>query len=228
MRYVICLSILSLLLSGCSKRSTVMFNTKEELINYCIAAINNKDLASLKKVYHPQLLKMITKDNADFFNDFFTGYMDESIPAERKISYHAIEDSNIVNFSDPLFNVGFEWPVTPQFYTVIDYNKTEYSSVSKVLFLSDTKDGWFLAFPVPKQEALVKYRQAKIDKEKQAQQVAKIIDTMDPQVHAKIIEKLKHKSLMDAMSVFKETYGDDTTNAVLVVKEIRRRENLEW
>ena len=227
MRYVIYLSIISLLLSGCSKRTSVRFNTKEELINYYITSVNNKDLAAIKKAHHPELMKMITKDNSDFFDFFFAKELSRSIPPDRTIDYYPMGDSNIpgpVNFTA---RGAFDAPIAPEMYAEIVYNKTESSSVSIVRFLTNTKDGWFIVFPIPKQDTLVKFRQAIAAQKQQAQNVTKIIDTMNPQVHAKIVEKLKQKNLGAAMSAFKEAYANDTINAELVVKEIQRREKLE-
>jgi hypothetical protein len=228
MKYVTYLVIALLISSSCSKHGAAGFNTKEELVSHYVASVNNKDMAMLKNAYHPRLLKMITKDNADFFKDCFEEQLSRSIPSDRKTSYHTIGDSNNASLSGLPFSDALDYQVAPTLSCQIDFNKSEYSSVTIVLFLSDTKDGWFLILPVPKQDTLVKYRQAKIDEEKQAQYITKTIDTMDSAVYAKIVEQLKQKSLMRAIVVFKETYGDDTTNAALVVKETRRRENLEW
>jgi hypothetical protein len=228
MKYIIYIAVVLLILSGCSRHDAVRFHTKEELVSHYITSVNNKDLVMLEKAYHPQLLKMITDNNADFFKDLFAKELSRSIPADRSIAYHIIGDSNNAGFSDLFFNDAFDYPVAPTLSCEINYNKSEYSSVGMFLYLSDSKYGWFLVFGVPKQETLIKYRQAKIDEEKKAEYIAKTIDTMDSQVYTNIVQKLKQKSLIGAISIFKGAYGDDTTNAVLVVKEIRRRENLEW
>jgi hypothetical protein len=228
MKFIVYMATVLLIFSGCSKHDAVRFNTKEELVSHYITSVNNKDIVMLKKAYHPQLLKMITDDNADFFKDLFAKELSRTIPAERSISYRIIGDSNNSDFSNLFFNDAFDYPVAPTLSCEINYNKSEYSFVTMYLYLSDTKDGWFLIFPVPKQETLIKYRQAKIDKEKKAEYVAKMIDTMDPQIYTNIVQQLKQKSLTGAISVFKEAYGGDMTTAVLVVEEIQRREYLEW
>jgi PBP1b-binding outer membrane lipoprotein LpoB len=228
MKYIIYLSLVSMLITGCSKCETARFNTKEDLIDHYITAVNNKNLVSLKKSYHPQLLKRITNNNADFFNDLFTKELSRNIPPDRNISYHEMSVNNNAGFSNLFFNNSFDYPIKPTLSCEINYKKTEYSFVSMYLYLSNTKDCWFLVLPIPKQETIIKYRQAKKDKEKQTAEIAKIIETMDSQIYSKIVEQLKQKSLMRAIEVFKNTYGDETTQAVLVVEEIRRRENLEW
>jgi hypothetical protein len=228
MKYIIYLTIVLLILSGCSGHNTVRFDTKQDLVGYYISSVNGKDIEMLRRAYHPRLLKMITDDNADFFKDIFEKELSRSIPSDSSISYSIMNDSNDAGFGNLFFNDAFDYPIVPILLCEINYNESEYSSVTKFLYLSDTKDGWFLVFAIPKQQTLIKYRQAKIDKEKKAAYVAKTIDNMDSQVYANIVEQLKQRSLKGAVSIFKQVYGQDSTDAVLVVEEIKRRENLEW
>ena len=223
MKYITYPLVILLIFSGCSKPQAVRFDSKEDLITYYITYVNNKDLLSLKKAFHPKMLKMITDENADFFEDIFTNELSRTIPPDRKISYHIIEDNNDFGVSKIFFSEGFDCPVKPTLYCEIIYD-IEYSSMTMFRYLSDTEDGWFLIMPVPKKEMLIRYRQAKIEKEKRAEYVAKTIETMDPQIYANIVQEIKQGSLMKGIAIFKDKYGDDTTNAALVVREIMRRE----
>ncbi len=168
MKYIIYLTIVLLILSGCSRHSIVRFNTKEDLVGYYIKSVNSKDIELLKKAYHPQLLKMITDDNADFFNDFFAKELSRSIPSDSDVSYQAVGDSNDAGLGNLIFMFkdAFDYPIAPTLVCEIDYNESEYSSVTKFLYLSDTRDGWFLVFGIPKQQTLVQYRDAKNQKDK--------------------------------------------------------------
>jgi len=168
MKYIIYLTIVLMMLSACSRHGDVGFDTKEDLIGYYITSVNSKDIELLKKAYHPQLLEMITDDNADFFNDFFSKELSRSLPSDSDVSYQVVGDSNDAGLGNLIFMFkdAFDYPVAPTLVCEINYNKSEYSSVTKFLYLSDTKDGWFLVFGIPKQQTLVQYRDAKNQKDK--------------------------------------------------------------
>jgi len=211
-----------LLLAGCEERPPRGIDTKEELVDQYIQYVRTKQLDTLKQLHHPRVLGHITEDNANFFQDAFQNTVDDNFPANATVSFKPVDDPNNLMFSG-----AFDYPVIPTHTAEISYSHSDTSGGVTVLSLVETDEGWFLVLPVPTSETLVQYRQAKIERAKQAEQVEEIIQTMDPTTYGAIVEQLKGKSLLKAVNVYKDKYGDDTTLAVLTVREIRRRESLE-
>ena len=79
----------------------------------------------LKQAYHLELLKMITGDNAAFFEDYFTNELSKFIPVDRDVSYHKISDSNDAGLRSLFPDDAFSWPVFPTFSCEINYKKSD-------------------------------------------------------------------------------------------------------
>ena len=53
---------------------------QKQFINNYVAAVNGKDVDGLKRSIHPKNLACINNQNQDYFNDYFSGELKESIP----------------------------------------------------------------------------------------------------------------------------------------------------
>ncbi len=219
-RTCICL-ILLLPLISCTKGTTRGWKTKEDLASHYVEAINNKDLVKLKGMYHPKCLENITEQNKDFFDSVFEEELSRSIPLDRHISYEAIDTPDDLPFSD-----AFEYVTKPTHKMKIRYKKSKHYDEHSLSYISETPDGWFLVLPLPKTETLIEFRNNRKREKEEVDRVAKIIEAMDKSTYGNIVEQLKQEGLLRAVSVYESAYGKDKTTAILVVKEIKRREGL--
>jgi hypothetical protein len=202
--------------------NNVKYNTKEELVAAFVKAVNDNSVDELKQLIHPLCLKAISADNEDYYRHSFENDMGYQIPGDYKASYAQMGSNDALPFGEYVV-----YPVRPSWRFQLDYNKSEFSSVSIVRWVVNDDSGWHLIDPQPKQELLNQFR-AGMAKEAQRQvAVERSLQLMDKDLYAKIVQYLKDRRSIDAIHEYQNRSGESLTMSKSVVGEIRKREKLD-
>jgi len=221
MNRLILLSILLLL--GCGSTPTI-YSTKEALVSDIISFHNSKDIDNYLKTIHPKCRERMTSENMVFFREMFRKEFSNSIPKNAEIEY-STDSSNInLPFSDK-----FDYPILPTASVTINFNKTEYSSVSKMMWLTNDSLGWHQIYGIPHPATVKQFKAMQIKKKEFQHNIEVHISQMNRKLYNQIISILeKDKSLSKAYKLHMEQTKTDKTFSVMVIKEIRKKEHLEW
>ncbi len=216
-------TILFFILAGCGV-SENKYPTKEALVSAIVKAHNAKSTKEYIHTFHPKCKSRMTENEMPFFNTMFDKSFANPIPSDCVIKYTTNTSNLVLPFKDK-----FDYPVEPNIAVTISFNKTEYSSVSKSLWLSNDEYGWFQITGIPHIETVKQFQAMQIKKKELERDVEHHIDKLTPEVFEQIINILKNdKSLIKAHKLHMSKTKTDKTFSIMVVKKIRKKENLEW
>ena len=203
----------------------IKYNTKEELVSAFVKAVNDKSVDEYKQIIHPLCLKVISKDNEDFYDKVFMKNLGYEIPSNYKVSFKQLGDND--DFLK-LFRRDFIYLVQPTGHFELYYNETENSFVNMMIYIVNDKLGWHIIIPQPTQETLKKFRAQGVKDTEHQKRCEQIIQIMDKNIYVQIMEHLKNKNLVTAIHYYQKSSGESLEISKMVVEEIRKREKLEW
>ena len=119
--------------------------TKEDLIVNFIKAVNSDDPQKIKALIHPRCLEMITDDTQPYFESLIANDLRHTIPEDARIHYTPFTGQDSL-----LFAAMGDFPVRPTEQVTIEYNESEWSSVSMIRWIVEDSSGWHFVILRPK------------------------------------------------------------------------------
>ena len=184
----------------------------EKLIKEYVAAVNAKDIIKLKKLVHPKCLACINDENRDYFDDYFTGEIEERIPG----SYKIVDIKPIGKDGALLMPEVFSYPVRPTHWIQIDFEKGAYDSKSILRQIIKLGDTWFMVVPCPTQQAVKQFREVKIAKEKQKARAKVLYQELKKPLLSELKELYRKGKKIQAW----KRYSSETGESLSMAKEV--------
>jgi len=119
--------------------------TKEELIANFIKAVNSDNPQEVKALIHPRCLELINDDTQPYFESLIANDLRHTIPEDARIHYTPFTGQDSL-----LFAAMGDFPVRPTEQVTIEYNESEWSSVSMIRWIVKDGAGWHFVILRPK------------------------------------------------------------------------------
>ena len=180
-----------------------------QFISDYVAAVNRKDVDGLKRLVHPKCLACINNENQDYFDDYFSREIKESIPNSYKIT----NITPIGNAEPLLMAEAFSYPVRPTHWVQIDFTRGTYDSKSILRQIVKVEDAWFMVVPCPTLDTVKRFRQAKIAKEKQKERAKVLFEKLNDPILSELKKLLGEGKKVQALKRYSSVTGESLSMA---------------
>lgn len=185
---------------------------QEQFIKKYVTAINTKDIVALKELVHPECLACINDENRDYYDEYFSGEIKGHIPDNYKIL-----DIKPIDRDEPLLmSVMFSYPVRPAYWVQIAFETKPNSSRSVLRQVVESDGTWYMVLPCPKPEAVKKFKEMKISKEKQKERAKLLFQELKGPLLSELKDMLEEGS---KIQVWKK-YSAETGESISMAKEV--------
>lgn len=208
-RWIIIICFLFSMLTG---TAAAVEPAEEEFVKEYVAAVEAKDVARLKKLVHPECLAPINDENRDYYDDYFSGEIEKSIPD----NYEIIDVTAIDKDAPLMMTEVFSYPVRPTHWVQIDFMTGPYESESILRQIVKFEDTWYMVVPCPKPEAMKQFREAQIKKEEQKARAEALYQELKNPLRSELIELLKEGDKIQAW----KRYSSKTGESLAMAKEV--------
>jgi hypothetical protein len=182
------------------------------LVGRLVAAINADDGEAWKKLLHPDNLACMNAARADFYTEYLGRELGRTVPAKYELRISSVGPSDAL-----MFEAMDEYPVRPTHRIELDYATGANSGVTIVRYLRHDGGRWFYIVPCPTPEAIEMFRQARIERQKQAIRVEALVAGMDAGLRAELIALLAAGKRIAAMRRYAKASGEDLATARAIV-----------
>lgn len=192
----------------------------EQFIGKYVAAINAGEIEALKRLIHPGCLACINDENRDYYDDYFSREFKDHIPDNYKML-----DMKPIGGDEPLMMPDMlYYPVRPAYWVQIDFETKPNSSKSILRQVVKSGDTWFMVLPCPKPEAVKRFKEVKIAKEKQKERARLLLQELKDPLLSELTGLLKEGMKIEAWKKYSAETGEDISMAkeVLSYIEIER------
>ena len=172
------------------------------LVERLAAAVNADDVEALKRLLHPDNLACMDAGRADFYTEFLARELGRTVPAE-----YGLRIAGVGAADSLLFEAMDEYPVRPTHQIELSYSTGAYSGVSIVRYLRHDGGRWFYIVPCPTPEATEMFRQASLEREKEAVRVEALAAGMDEALRAELNALLAAGDRVAAMTALRRGRG---------------------
>jgi len=178
-----------------------------------VAAVNGKDVDGLKRLVHPKCLACINNENQDYFDDYFSREIRETIPD----TYRITNITPIGNAEPLLMAEAFSYPVRPTHWVQFDFARGAYDSKSILRQIVKVEDAWFMVVPCPTPDTVKRFRQAKIAKEKQKERAKVLFEKLNDPLLSELKKLLAEGKKVQALKRYSSVTGESLSMAKKVV-----------
>ena len=182
---------------------------QKKFVSDYVAAVNGKDVDGLNHLVHPKYLACINNENQDYFDDYFSREIRESIPNSYKIT----NITPIGNAEPLLMAEAFSYPVRPTHWIQIDFATGAYDSKSILRQIVKVEDAWFMVVPCPTLDTVKRFRQAKIAKEKQKERAKVLFEKLNDPILSELKKLLEEGKKVQALKRYSSVTGESLSMA---------------
>lgn len=194
---------------------------KNYVVRY-VQAINSKDENQLKALMHPGYLSCINDSNKDYFEDAFQRSLRNDIPEDYKGSVVPLEEEDILKEVDGAQQLGLSYPVKPTHQLQIDFNESEYSSVTIIRKLVQEGDSFYETLGCPSAEAVAKFREIKLKKDADHLRAKELFYELKDPLFSELTNLINEGREMEAWRKYSEATGETLAMAKEVLFYIPR------
>jgi hypothetical protein len=181
----------------------------EQFIKEYVAAVNAKDVEKLKRLVHPKCLVCINNENRDYYHDYFSSEIKESIPDNYKIG-----NVKSIGKDEPvLMPEAFSYPVRPTHWVQVDFERGPYDSTSILRQIVKLNDTWFMVVPCPTPNTVKQFRGAKIRREKRKERAKALFKELKDPLLSELKELLKEGKKIQAWKRYRAETGESLSMA---------------
>ena len=192
---------------------------QEQFIAKYIATVNAHDVEQLKRLVHPKCLACINNENQDYFHDYFSREIKESIPNNYKIT-----NIRPISTVEPLLMPeAFSYPVRPTHWVQIDFARGAYDFKSILRQIVRVEDAWFMVVPCPTPNTVKRFRQAKIAKEKQKERAKVLFGKLNDPLFSELKQLLEEGKKVQAWKRYSSVTGESLSMAKEVLAPLNVR-----
>ncbi|MEP6938031.1 MAG: hypothetical protein ABI871_08170 [Chthoniobacterales bacterium] len=110
-----------------------------------ISAVNSRNIAKLAELAHPKCLVVVTPQNKDFYDYWFTKETRRNIPPDCKLTVTVIPADGALPFENIV-----SYPIRPTHQIQLDFDYAPNKSVSVIRQLVHEGDKWYEVIPAKK------------------------------------------------------------------------------
>ena len=185
-----------------------------------VDAVNSKSVAKQKALIHQESQACMNPLNQDFFDEVFSKAAKDKIPPDAKIQFSADVPAFMSQGSE-----FFKMPVKPNYQMQVDFNKSQYSSVTKSLPLFKQGNKFFEVISCPTEKGLAKFREVQIIKIKMADKAKNELAKLPKDLRAALEIELKKGLKISAIKLYRSKTSAELNDAVQLVETLQKEMN---
>lgn len=195
---------------------------EQTFINSYRDAVNSKSIEKLKTLIHPDSLACMNTSNQDYFDETLGKEVADTLPADTKFTFSLD--------IQPYLLQGYEFfkiPTKPDRQIQLDYNKSKFSSVTRIMPLLKQGDKLFKVTPCLTEAGLVKFREAQRTKKVHAGKTRAAFNALPTAVKTELMAQLKAGRKIDAIKTYRAKTSSELTEAVEIIDMLQREMGIQ-
>lgn len=194
---------------------------QKDYVNRYIDAINSNDIEKLKKLSHSSYLSCINSTNQDYYDHVFQRSLRHEIPKVFDISITLLSEESVATEIEGARKIGLPYPIRPTHQLQIDYNKSEYSSVTIVRKLTVEAGNIYETSGCPTPVMVKRFREMRIKKEERRKQAERLFQKLEEPLLSELRQLLKDGQKIAAWKRYSEVTGESLATAKEVLSHIQ-------
>lgn len=199
---------------------------QQEFIELYVAAINSNDLNAFKEITHSAYLNCINEANKDYYSNIFKKTLSRTIPNNYKVIFETLNAKEIVQEVAGAEKRAMPYPIPPSHKIQIDYNKSEYSSVSIIRNLVLDNGQYYQVSGCPGANLLERYRALEIKKKAERKQAKELFLKIEPALLKELTLLIRKGQKVQAWTRYSQATGQSIGTAKAVLSNIDLRPTL--
>lgn len=182
-----------------------------------VQALQSKDKAALKRLFHPAVRACINQSTQEFFDIGIERLMDPAPNGPYRVTKLAPMSGPFPAF---LPEDGFRVPVQPTYDLNLQFDQTD---VVMAIFLAPSNGGWYEVFPCPNEKGMAYFRQTLIDYAEAQKQAAQLAASLKDPLRNELKELLRQDKHMQVIQKIRDATGADTGMAMRVMNLLKKQ-----
>jgi hypothetical protein len=192
-------------------------DTPEKLAQAYVLAVQSRDAARVRGLFHPRLLACRNDANAAYFDYLVANELSDVPRAGYKITAGPINGA----LPELLPKEMFTYPVVPTAQFQIDWNSSEYASTTLIRWLAPEGGRWYIVDLCPSAAGVRFFQKQMAQGKEQRERANALAIAIKPPLRTELIDLLNHGRKIDAVKQYQAATGVDLTTAVQVMNTLQ-------